>query len=73
VEPEAAMIAIAVIGAVVVLGLVLAGWRDFRARRRGRRFSLTSTEALNNRIDADVRGNVSFPAGQSWTDRRPRR
>ena len=67
------MIAIAVIGAVVVAGLALAGWRDYRARRRGRRFGLTSSEALNNRIDADVRGNVSFPAGQDWTNRSQRR
>ena len=67
------MIAIAVICAVVVVGLALAGWRDYHARRRGRRFSLTNTEALNNRIDADVRGNVSFPAGQDWTNRRERR
>ena len=67
------MIAIAVICAVVVVGLALAGWRDYRARRRGRRFSLTNTEALNNRIDADVRGNVSFPAGQDWTNRSERR
>jgi hypothetical protein len=67
------MIAIAVICAVVVVGLALAGWRDLRARRRGRHLSMTNTDALNNRMDADVRGNVSFPAGQNWTDRSRRR
>ena len=67
------MIAIAVIGGLVVIGLAAAGWYDYRARRRGRHFSLTNNEALQNRVDCDVRANPSFSGGQDWTNRGSRR
>ena len=67
------MIVIAVICGLVVVGLATAGWYDYRARRRGRHLNLTNTEALQNRVDANIRANLSFPAGQNWTNRSRRR
>jgi hypothetical protein len=67
------MIVIAVICGLVVIGLATAGWYDYRARQRGRHFNLTSTEALQNRVDCDVRANLSFPGGQNWMNRDSRR
>ena len=67
------MIAIAVICGLVVIGLAAAGWFDHRARQRGRRFSLTNTEALQNRVDNDVRANITFPGGQDWANSGGRR
>ena len=67
------MIIIAVICGLIVAVLAMVGWYDYRARRRGRRFKLTNNEALQNRVDADVRANVSFPGGQNWMNRSRRR
>jgi hypothetical protein len=70
---EAAMIALAVIGGVIVAVLVVAGFYDRRQRRRGRRqFKLTFNKAVQNRVDAEVRANPFFRGGQGWMPPRKR-
>lgn len=67
------MIVMAVIGGLIVVALAVAGWYDYRARRRGRRFRLTANEALQNRIDSEVRANPFLNGGpQSWVPQRER-
>ena len=64
------MIVMAVIGGVIVVGLAVAAWRDYRARLRGRHFRLTTNEAFQNRLDAETRANPSFTGGQDWVPER---
>jgi hypothetical protein len=58
----------AVIGGVIVLALAVAGLYDYRARRQGKRFRLTTKEAFQNRVDAEIRANPMFTGGQDWTN-----
>jgi hypothetical protein len=53
----------AVVGVVIAVVLALAGLYDYRLRRRGGRFKLTDKEAYQNRVDAAMRADPSFPGG----------
>jgi hypothetical protein len=57
------MIVMAVIGGIIGAILAVAGWMDYRARRRGTRIRLTGKEAYQNRVDADLRANPMLRPG----------
>jgi hypothetical protein len=58
------MIVLEVIVGVFIVAVALAAWYDHRARRRGWRTGVSSTEALQNRMDVEA---IDSPLGQGET------
>lgn len=68
------MVVLAIIGGVLILGIVLAVIYDWRAKRRGWRVEASTDEALQNRVDIESqRGNPFLQGGkQDWMTYRHR-
>ena len=67
------MIFLSVIGGVIVVTLVLAGWYDHRVKRRGGRVRNGGREADQRRLDVDSMRNPMFQGGrQDWKNWRER-
>lgn len=69
------MLFILIVVGVIVVGVGLAAWYDYRAKRRGWRVSASTEEALNNRLDVKglSRGGPMLQGGkQGWMTYRRR-
>jgi hypothetical protein len=67
------MIFLSVVGGVIVVALVLAGWYDHRVRRRGGRVRDGGREADQRRLDVEAMKNPWLQGGQqdwkNWQQR----
>jgi hypothetical protein len=67
------MIFLSVVGGVIVVALVLAGWYDHRVKRRGGRVRDGGREADQRRLDIESMKNPWLQGGQqdwkNWQER----
>jgi hypothetical protein len=67
------MIFLSVVGGVIVVALVLAGWYDHRVKRRGGRVRDGGREADQRRLDVEAMKNPWLQGGQqdwkNWQER----
>jgi hypothetical protein len=67
------MVFLSVVGGVIVVALVLAGWYDHRVKRRGGRVRDGGREADQRRLDIEAMKNPWLQGGQqdwkNWQER----